>query len=157
MGGRRWPKEVRERAVELYAEHGTSVTARILQEEGFRVPPNTVAQWASRAGVVRSTSERTRAATTVSAERWALRRVRLADELGEIAEMVAKAMKTAIGEDQLSKARDGAGTLAIAIDKAQLLSGDPTRRTETVGTREYLAAKARELDELAQRRAARAS
>lgn len=156
MGGKRWPKDVRERALALYAEHGTAVAARILSEEGYRVPANTVAVWASRSGMVRTSSERTRAATAVSAERWALRRVRLADELGEIAELVAVAMKEAVNTDQLSKARDGAGSLAILVDKAQLLSGDPTRRTETVGTREAIAAKAAQLDELARRRAERA-
>lgn len=157
MGAPRWPKDVRERALSLYPEHGSAVTARILAEEGHRVPANTVAVWASRADQVRTTSERTRAATAVSNERWALRRVRLADELGEIAEMVAAAMRVAVDSDQLSKARDGAGSLAILIDKAQLLSGDPTRRTETIGTREALAFKANELDELARRRQARAA
>lgn len=46
-----WPAAVKGRALRLYPEHGSTVTAKILAEEGHPVAHGTVTTWAHEAGV----------------------------------------------------------------------------------------------------------
>jgi hypothetical protein len=149
--GKAFPPEVKELALSLFPEHGGARAAKIMAEQGYEVPGATIRMWASQAGIS-GVSDSLRAGGEVAKERWAIRRARMADELGEVAEMALVAIRDAIEAGTLSKGRDGAGILAILVDKASLLSGDATRRTETVGSPAVVAQKAAELDQLAERR-----
>lgn len=154
-----WDLAVRQRALELYPEHGATGTASILQAEGHQVMYQTITAWAKRAGIRTNKAPATPIDTSAvkKGERWAVRRARLADELGETAEVLSVVIRHHVEAQQLNQARNGAGALAIIVDKCQLLSGDATRRTETISSTEALAAKARELDELAAQRRKRAT
>lgn len=154
-----WSKELKELALGHYVELGAKGTKEALAEAGHDVPDATIRTWASQAGlsVQRASRLREQKAQAIeerelSAEVWEIKRSKMADRLGDVAELLLDAIHAAAQEGMLSKARDGATALATVIDRAQLLSGSPTRRTETVGSREQLSERAKHLDELAQRR-----
>lgn len=154
-----WSKELKESALALYVELGAKGTHAALLAQGQDVPDQTIRTWATQNGlsVARATRLREQRAgdqldREISKDLWEVRRAKMADRLGEVAELLLDAIYSAAQEGMLSKARDGATALATVIDRAQLLSGGPTRRTETVGTREQLSERAQHLDELAQQR-----
>lgn len=150
-----WSSEIRERALEVYTEHGLAVASA---ETG--VPSGTIRSWASRRGVAPATAERTQArrdATVARKERTlAERKVALVAKLGEVAEMgIDWAAKMLEDGDDLSM-RDVVGAWTRAIHDLQLLAGDATSRTETMATdaKQRIEAATQVLDELAARRSA---
>lgn len=129
--GRRapYPAETRRRALELYLEHGSAETARILKAEGIEVPANTVAQWGTRAGVTVTRSQNVEASIQAAVRSAAERRARMADRLLDIAEQALERELALIGKADL---RDVVGARTRAIHDHQLLSGAATTRTETL-------------------------
>lgn len=116
--------EVRAEALSLYREHGPAEAGRRLG-----IPAKTISSWAARAGVQADAREQvTAAATEAARQSWAERRARLADELGAAAEEFLVAARGAGART----ARDYMAALAAAVDKAQLLSGAATERSETI-------------------------
>ena len=94
---------------------------------------------------------KTRAATEAARLRWEERRLELAHRVGEQAEEALRRTAKEIKSGKAADAKNMATTLAILIDKAQLLTGSTTNRHE-YASREDLERRARELDELARRR-----
>lgn len=148
MSRSKWSDEQREKALELCREHGPRHAAR---ETG--IPFGTISGWAKDAGVA-SDATRTQAATEVRQARWAERRAGLTDLLGQAAqELVEKARKS----EDLRAAKDAMLAAAIAVDKAQLLSGGVTSRHEQLDAEKRRERVAGLVDELAARREQAAS
>lgn len=95
------------------------------------VSRGSVYRWAREAGANLDRS-RTEAATAGAVARWAARRTGMADEIGESAEKALAACVDALGAGDVRRAKEAALTLAILVDKAQLLSGEPTSRNGAV-------------------------
>lgn len=91
------------------------------------VSRGTVYRWAREAGANLDRS-RTAAATAGAVARWAARRTGMADEIGDSAEKALTACADALAAGEIRRAKEAALTLAILVDKAQLLSGEPTSR-----------------------------
>jgi hypothetical protein len=146
---RTYTAEQRARALDLYAKDGPAAAAR-----ATAIPPATIRSWAKRSGAQPLRDERTRAGTEAARLTWEQRRAELTVRLGEVAADLLE--RAATGEAQEAKALMTA--TAIAIDKAQLLTGRATAREERVGPVTPDEAR-RELelleDELAARRDAR--
>lgn len=134
----KWTPEQRAEALELYVELGPSAAS-----ERTGIPKGTIGWWASEAGIRTDGAERTAAATEAAALRWAERRANLADRIGAVAELALVQTEAAL-EDDDRKAKDFALTMAVLIDKAQLLSGDATVRHGLEEDREEVIARARD-------------
>lgn len=164
---RTYDEATKAKALELYAEHGPSHVER---EMG--IPKGTVSKWAQAAGTETRFLENADARVKASCLRWAERRADLVDRMGAVAEAALERVEANLFETErvrvgfdddgdpefdvrytANSAKGYATTMAILIDKAQLLSGDATARTEVGGKREDLVAKVAEFDELAERRA----
>jgi hypothetical protein len=141
--------ELKAQALAIYADHGGAEASR---ETG--VPATTIRSWAHRAGVATVATEKTRAATEAARLRWEERRLELAHQVGEQAEEALDRVAKEITSGNAADAKNMATTLGILIDKAQLLTGGTTNRHE-YASREDLERRAKELDELARRRAER--
>jgi recombinational DNA repair ATPase RecF len=141
--------ELKAQALAIYTDHGGAEASR---ETG--VPATTIRSWAHRAGVATVATEKTRAATEAARLRWKERRMELAHRVGEQAEEALRRTAMEIKSGKTSDAKNMATALAILIDKAQLLTGGSANRREHIDP-EYLERRARELDELARRRAER--
>lgn len=128
MARRTWTDEQREHALAVYADHGPAEAAR-----RTGIPKGTIAAWANRREVQTRVAENLENARLVASMRWAERRSELADQAGEAAAIALAQAVAALqaGNDHLAKA---AGVVfGIAVDKAQLLTGEATSRTEMVG------------------------
>lgn len=138
---RTYTDDEKHAAVALYAEQGPTAV-----QEQLGVPKATVTAWGKAAGVGTVRNERTAAATEAARLDWEERRLALTHEIGEVAEMALERVRHII-EDRCSVIRhtkDGeqyviaegaeakayATTMAILVDKAQLLSGAATSRQE---------------------------
>lgn len=161
---RSYTDEDKAAALALYAEAGPTAV-----QDTLGVPKATVTAWAKAAGIGTVRNEQTAAATEAARLDWEKRRLEMTHEIGEVAELALSRVRHII-EDRCSVIRhtkDGeqyviaegaeakayATTMAILIDKAQLLSGAATSRTEHVDRERALAL----VDELAERRKARAA
>lgn len=114
-------------ALELYAEHGAAETARMTG-----IAKGTLQSWAHRSGVRSVATERTQAAVQAMQAQWNERRLVMIHEIGAVAHMALLRTEQSITTARSREAKEFATTMAILVDKAQLLSGDPTARTETV-------------------------
>lgn len=156
MAERKYTDAERDRVRELYLEFGPAEASRRLAAEGLVVKPSTISGWAHRFGWEREQSSRTRAATTASRLSYERRRAELVDDAGAAAsEFLARARQAKGARD----ARNLVDAFARAIDKAELLSGRATSRSE-VGSIDDAQRRLRELrdqarDELAAKRAER--
>lgn len=144
----RYSPEQKAEALELLATVGKAEAAR-----RTGIPPGTIASWGSRNGVRAVDDERVHAAR----QAWAERRAVLADTLGEVADQATAKLKQMIVADEVSAA-ELVRAIAVVVDRAQLLSGDVTERTEQLGGGEGTAGERRHratgvVDELAARRA----
>jgi hypothetical protein len=146
-----YPPDLRTQALALYVDRGGAEAAR---ETG--VPAPTIRSWASREGVATVACQKKRAATDAARLRWEERRLELAHRVGQQAEEALGRVAKEIKSGKAADAKNMATTLAILIDKAQLLTGGTTNRREHIDP-EYLKQRANELDELARRRAERAN
>jgi transposase-like protein len=144
-----YPPDLRARALALYADRGGAEAAR---QTG--IPNGTIRSWAHRDGIAAVASQKTRAATEASRLRWEERRLELAHRVGEQAEEALDRVEMEIKSGKAADAKNMATTLAILVDKAQLLTGGSTNRREHIDP-EYLKRRAQELDELSRRGAER--
>ena len=116
----------RQQAVDLAVTEGTNEAARQLG-----IGQATVSRWVRAAGLGTFHSERTAAATEARRLEWEQRRVELAHEQGRVAAKALAKAEAAMDDDTAGKAKDYALTMAILVDKAQLLTGAATSRTES--------------------------
>ncbi len=91
------------------------------------LPRQTVHRWLSEAGVT-VTGQTRSAGTEAARQRWEERRAAMQHEIGEVAAMALEATRVALAGADLRSAKDAATTMAILVDKAQLLSGGATGR-----------------------------
>lgn len=141
--------EQRTEALEAYREHGPAEAARLLG-----IPSATIRKWAQRAGVT-GDDPRTRLATEAAKTKWATRRDQLADKAGAAAELVLEAMVRAAQDGDGVNARGLSVAFGVTVDKAQLLVGSPTSRTEVdVADRDARLAAVHQLRDQAAKRAA---
>jgi len=126
MHPRQRPPEQKAEALRLVAEVGTQEAAR-----RTGIPFGTVSSWARRSGVHSPNAATIAVAVEVAAVRWAERRVILGEELGRAAGLATRRMTERLEADKTTGVRDLAATVAVLVDKAQLLTGGATARTET--------------------------
>lgn len=119
-----WAPDVRERALAIYLERGPAEASR---QTG--VPKGTIAAWAHRKGLQTLAPENLARAVETSEARRELHLAELAEDLVVIARDRAKRLRQSITADS---EREIAQVMAIAIDKAQLLTGKATVRIEAV-------------------------
>jgi transposase-like protein len=93
------------------------------------LPRQTVHRWLRDAGVTVTTENR-EAAVEATKLRWEERRAVMVEEMGEVAQIALQRTRDGLGAglDGVKAAKDAATTMAILVDKAQLLSGGATGR-----------------------------
>lgn len=114
-------------ALTLLAEVGLSEAARCTG-----IPRGTIASWGSRNGVNSPDAEQVAGVAEVAQATWQVRKVALGEKLGTLCEKMATKIDERLDEDSLRGVRDLAASIAILVDRAQLLTGGATQRTETV-------------------------
>lgn len=139
MTRRSYTDEQKAEALALYAEHGAAETAR-----RTGITSGTIQSWASRSGVATTCNERTAAAVEAAQQQWAERRLAMVHEMGRVAAKALRVAEHNLDEGTTSKAKDAATTMAILVDKAQLLGGDATQRHESRELRNQLLEQARQ-------------
>lgn len=139
MARTRYTPEQKAEALALYAEHGAAETAR-----RTGIATGTIQSWASRTGVATACNEQRKANVEALQARWAERRAIMVDEIGVVAHMALAQVEQAVAGGIGRDARDFATTMAILVDKAQLLAGDATERRESKVVRDRLLEEARE-------------
>ena len=165
---RSYTAEEREQAVALVAEHGLAYTWR---QTG--IPKPTLARWADDAGVERTNTEKTRAATDALRERHAsLReqvRLELLEKVADLLDRMDAPHTEFKGKDAdavvypiapAGAVQNYATSVGILIDKYRLEIGEATGRTES-WTNDHPDHEARDIaeairQELAQRKRHRA-
>src|SRR4051794_35985930 len=110
--------EQKAQALELYRTEGPTAAAATLG-----CSKSTVTTWAKKAGIACEATSRTTAATKALEQRWAQRRAEVVHELGAAAEEALAKARKALADNQARPAQAFATTMAILIDKAQLLDG----------------------------------
>lgn len=118
------PPEVREEAVRRVVEgDSTKGVARAMN-----LAQSTVSKWCRDAGVVPTTTKKL--AVEGARLRWEQVRVELAHDMGQSAQKVLAKTMSKVNDDKLREAQSGGILLGILIDKAQLLTGAATSRSE---------------------------
>jgi len=125
MHPRQRSPEQKAEALRLPAEVGKAEAAR-----RTGIPAGTIASWGVRNGITAPDTNCTRTAVAAASVAWADRRVTLGEELGRIATLAARRMTERLEADKTTGVRDLAATVAVLVDKAQLLTGGATARTE---------------------------
>jgi hypothetical protein len=119
-----YTSDQRAEALRILAEVGLSEAAR---QTG--IPIGTISSWGHRRGV--SAPEQPKMAQQAK-EAWSVRKVALGEKLGTLCEKMAVKIDERLDEDSLRGVRDLAASIAILVDRAQLLTGSVTQRTEVV-------------------------
>jgi transposase-like protein len=114
-------------ALELYRTDGPTIV-----EERLGIPKGTVSEWGKAAGIQTVRTEQTAAATETARVEWEHRRVALAHRMGAVAERALERSQEAIDAGKARDAQTYATTMAILADKAQLLTGAATSRSEHI-------------------------
>ena len=127
MVAKDYSEEQRRNALALYKEHGPSKASR-----QCGIPQKTISSWAKRGGVQSDAPQKTKAAVEAARLKWAERRTDEANEAGHDAQSVRLMMLALAMDEQTKKAQELATVYGVLIDKAQLLSGSATSRTEDV-------------------------
>jgi transposase-like protein len=125
---RRWPAEVRAAALELAANVGPQRAAREMD-----LSENTLKSWQQRAAR-RAHRELARADLVMPVRvrmSWVERRDRLLPALGELAEESIAAARLAVSEGRAKAASDFASVAARMVDRAAVLGGDVSSRSES--------------------------
>lgn len=125
MARRAYTPEEKANALELYATLGAAETAR-----RTGISQGTLQSWAHRNGVQSVATERTRVAVEAARVRWEERRLAMVHEMGRVATLALTKAEEMLEAGTTSKAKDATTMMAILVDKAQLLSGAATSRTE---------------------------
>lgn len=119
----------REPYLDQLQEPGASATV-IAKAAG--VTTRTLYRWAKDAGIDvaarHTTPSKTSAANEATRQSWASRKATMADEIGTAAGEALAICRMALTGGAVRNAKDAALTLAILVDKAQLLSGAETSR-----------------------------
>lgn len=125
MPPRKWSEAQRVEALELASSVGFAEAGRQLG-----MSRRTIESWARRAqgAVEAAVPAATLAPTSLP---WAERRAALVPKLGTLVVDTADKIAEAVAEGRLRDARDGAVALGVLIDKAQLLAGGATSRSES--------------------------
>jgi hypothetical protein len=143
--GQRWSDEDRERALQMLRDGvGTNEVAR-----RTGIAKSAISRWSTAAGIVTARAAQTEAAHEGVKLAWAKRRGELTDRFGEVA---ATMLDKATGGDS-ADAKNFMTAAAIAVDKAQLLSGGVTSRHEQLDAERRRERVEQLQDELAERRA----
>lgn len=128
--GKRYTASEKARAMQLYKEHGPSVTSRRLG-----IPYETIRRWANDAGVIRdevSPKDQTAKAHAVAAQRasqkWADIREREADAAGDAAQQARERILDVLVTDDAQMLRAAVNAYETLINKAEQLSGQATER-----------------------------
>lgn len=137
--------EQRVEALALLAEVGKAEASR---QTG--IPAGTIASWGTRHGVRAVDDVRVEAMR----QAWAERRAALADRIGEVADQATEQLAKLIATGHCSAA-ELTRAIAVLVDRAQLLSGGATERTETTVTSHERISQI--TDELARRRQSKAA
>lgn len=124
-------------ALRLLAEVGKAEAAR---RSG--IPAGTIAAWGSRTGVSAPTPEAMRPQVEARQLAWTERKVAIASGLGEAAQLAVEELTTRIRNKTIGD-RELIAALTALVDRAQLLTGEATSRTE--GTLTVEGAKERAL------------
>jgi transposase-like protein len=124
----RHPRELKERALALAADFGVGRAAR---ETGLS--ENTIKSWQQRASA-RAHRELTRQHLVMpvrAGQPWPERRKLLLGALAELAEESVAAARLSVSEGRSKAASEFSSVAARALDKAMLLGGEPTSRSES--------------------------
>lgn len=119
---------------EISAEHGIAI--------------GLISRWAAADGVESPNAERVEAATNATKLKWVERRGVIVDDLGTVAAELLEKARTADARD----AQAFATSVAILIDKAQLVSGGATSRHEQLDAQRRRERVGHLRDELTERR-----
>jgi transposase-like protein len=125
-------------ALELLAEFGKTEASR-----RTGISAGTIASWGSRSGVSGPTPEAMARQVEARRAAWAERRAILADRIGEVADQATEQLAKLIASGECS-ASELTRAIAVLVDRAQLLSGGATERTETTVTRQQRIEEARQ-------------
>lgn len=143
-----WTAEQREVAVGLLRAGGTIADVHRRTD----IPKPTLSRWASEAGIDVPGAERVQEAATATRLAWAQRRGQLVDRIGSVVETLLDRIESA---DDDSDPRGNATAFGILVDKAQLLSGGVTSRSEQLSAERAREELAEMVDELEERRRAK--
>lgn len=141
---RTYTDEQKAEALALYAEVGPAEASR-----RTGIASGTIASWASRTAsgdggtLATKRVEHQQANVESLKAKWAERRLVMVDEIGTVAHMALAQVQEAVLTGKGRDAKDFATTMAILVDKAQLLGGDATQRQESRQLRDELLAQAR--------------
>lgn len=149
MPAPKWTAEQKAEALALYEADGLKTAT-----EATGIPASTIRSLAHRSGVAARCTEQRRANVEATKLLWAERRGVMVEEIGAVAHMALAQTVAALELGKSRDAKDLATTMAILVDKAQLLSGGATSRSEHADPRARLAHLKDELAERRQRTAA---
>lgn len=141
-----WSDEQRTHALDQLRAGNT--LAQVHHDTG--IPKSTIRGWALEADVaIARATEKTKAATAAKQEQWAELRATVANQAGGTAQRILALVTDALDSGELEvrtigQAKDAALTMAILVDKAQVLGGEASAITAHVGLREQVAAQAAE-------------
>lgn len=121
--GTTWSPEQRQQALELYRKHGAATAGQQLG-----IPAGTIRRWASENGERTLRRETSQASIDATKLRWEERRQTLIHDMGRVAQKALQTCEDGLDTGKTRDAQAAATTLAILIDKAQLLSGGATSR-----------------------------
>jgi transposase-like protein len=142
---RTYTQEQRAEALALYVSDGLGAASRTLN-----IPQGTIASWAHRTPGIQTLAAEKREQTAAMLEEralhWQARRADLAEQFGAIADTMLAAAFDYSEAGRPRDVKDSVMAAAIAVDKAQLLTGGATSRTDheiSVGARQELLAEGR--------------
>jgi transposase-like protein len=121
MARRTYTDAERAEALALYESEGPSAV-----QAKLGIAKATVAGWAKRTGTRTVRNERTAAAVEAARLSWEERRGDLVHRMGEVAERALERADLEVRTGSANDAKNLATTMAILVDKAQLLSGGAT-------------------------------
>jgi len=124
MARRSYTDDERETALDLYVDHGPAEASRITG-----IPIQTISTWAVNSGRSELRSEQLSGAVKASKLAWEARRADLSTEIGAVAELALRRCREGLESGEIS-AKDAAVVTAVMVDKAQLLTGGATARSE---------------------------
>lgn len=118
-----WSDEQKEQALRLYRVNGAAHASGVLG-----IPQGTIRRWASERGERTLAPKNVEAAVEATRLKWSARRLTMADEVGEVAQLALDKVREMLEGDKLRDAASGTTAFGTLVDKAQLLSGGATSR-----------------------------
>lgn len=117
--------EQKAAALELLAQVGKAEAAR-----RTGIPAGTIAAWGSRMGVAAPTPEAMRPQVEARQLAWAERKAAIASRFGELADLAVTELAERIRNKTIGD-RELISAVTVLVDRAQLLTGEATSRTES--------------------------